>query len=159
MKLTTKSRYAVRVLVGCAIFEDQGLITVKNASRHLQLSPKYIETIFIELKKANYITSVRGHRGGYKLALRPEDITIYSVIMAMEPIDGLAPRRDNPDTLSRFVYREVWYRVGAELKMFLNDISIADLIEERGGIEEIKKTGWYKDYNKEELDEKRNLGL
>ncbi|OCN04211.1 hypothetical protein A4S06_03315 [Erysipelotrichaceae bacterium MTC7] len=159
MKLTTKSRYAVRVLIGCAIFEDQGLITVKSASRHLQLSAKYIETIFIELKKANYITSVRGHKGGYKLSIRPEDITIYSVIMAMEPVDGLAPRRDNPDALSRFVYREVWYRAGAELKMFLNDVTIADLIKEKGGIEAIRKTQWYKDYYEIDPKERRNLGL
>ena len=146
MKLTTKSRYGVRILLGLAIFADEGVISVRSASAHLQLSTKYIESICIALKKHHFIESVRGINGGYRLAMKKEDISIYNVIVAMEAYDFLAPRHSYPDLLAQVIFRELWYKVDFTVKKYLSDISIADLIEMNGGLEEIKKHEWYQSF-------------
>lgn len=146
MKLTTKSRYGVRMLLGLTIFADEGVISVRSASKHLQLSTKYIESICLALKKNHFIESVRGINGGYRLAMKPEDISIYNVITSMETYDSLAPRHVYPDLLARVTFRELWYKVDSDIKEYLSNISIADLIEMNGGLEEIKKRDWYKSY-------------
>jgi len=151
MKLTTKSRYAVRILMGLAIFSDKGVISVRASSQHLQLSNKYIESIFIELKKKHFIESIRGINGGYRLAMKPEEISVYNVITSMETYDSIAPRHVFPDTLARVVFRELWYKVDEDIKDYLTHISIADLIEMQGGIEEIKKHEWYQSFGQESI--------
>lgn len=146
MKVTTKSSYGVRLLLGFAIFADEGVVSVRSASLHLQLSTKYIESICISLKKHHFIESVRGINGGYRLAMKPEDISIYNVISSMEIYDSLAPRHVYPDLLARVTFRKLWYRVDSDIKEYLSNISIADLIEMNGGLEEIKKRNWYKSF-------------
>ncbi|MDF9823944.1 Rrf2 family iron-sulfur cluster assembly transcriptional regulator [Breznakia sp. PF5-3] len=146
MKLTTKSRYAVRCCLGLAIFGDEDLISVRSASRHLKLSTKYIENIFLSLKKHHFIESVRGIKGGYRLAKKPEDIDVYSIIVAMENSHTVAPYHKRPDLLARVLRRDLWYRIDQELQEYLTNITIADIIEMNGGMEEIKKLDWYKEF-------------
>lgn len=146
MKLTTKSRYAIRCCLGLAIFRDGDLMSVRSASRHLQLSTKYIENIFMTLKKKHFIESVRGINGGYRLARAPEEITIYSIITAMENSHTVAPYHTQPDLMARVIRRELWYRIDENLKAYLTNLTLADIINQNGGMESIRERDWYKEF-------------
>ena len=72
MKLSTKSRYGTRLMLDMAQHYQDGPIHLANVAKRQGISVKYLEQIIIPLKKANYILSVRGPKGGHTLASSPE---------------------------------------------------------------------------------------
>ena len=82
MKISAKGRYAVRVMVDLAVHCDEGYQNVKQIAERQGISEKYLGQIIAVLNKANYVTSVRGAQGGYKLSiledgsLKAEDLYI-----------------------------------------------------------------------------------
>ena len=73
MKISTKGRYAVRIMLDLAMNDDGEYIPIKNVAERQSVSVKYIEQIIILLSRAGYVKSIRGNKGGYKLAYSPKD--------------------------------------------------------------------------------------
>ncbi|NQV18095.1 MAG: Rrf2 family transcriptional regulator [Armatimonadetes bacterium] len=89
MRLSRKSEYALLALIHLAKNFDIKLVTLKALSGQNDIPPKFLETILIFLKQAGYIRSVRGPKGGYKLAKSPDQIALAEIFRC---IDGpLAP--------------------------------------------------------------------
>ena len=84
MKLSTKSRYGVRALFDLAYNSGSLPTQVQDISRRQDISPRYLEQIFQNLKKAGILTSKRGPKGGYTLARKPEEISIRDILLATE---------------------------------------------------------------------------
>ncbi|KIH78030.1 transcriptional regulator, BadM/Rrf2 family [Geoalkalibacter ferrihydriticus] len=84
MKLSTKSRYGVRALFDMAYHAGTLPVQIKDISRRQQISPRYLEQIFQDLKKAGLLKSRRGPQGGYFLSRKPEEITAKEIILAAE---------------------------------------------------------------------------
>ena len=135
MKISTKGRYAVRVMLDLALHNNGECIKVKEIAARQEISEKYLEQIIAVLNKAGYVKSVRGAQGGYRIARAPEEYTIGMILRLTE--GSLAPvvcleegydeceRCDTCETLS--VWKEVYY---AENNV-VDHITLADLMKRR----------------------------
>ncbi len=84
MRLSTKSRYGLRALFDIAYHHGTSPAQIQDISRRQQISPRYLEQIFQNLKRAGILKSKRGPQGGYTLARKPEQITVLEIITATE---------------------------------------------------------------------------
>ena len=89
MYVTSKGRYALRIMIDLAQHQDEGYISLKTISDRTELSMKYLEMIVGNLKKAELVESTRGKEGGYKLSKTPEEYSIGEILNCIE--DNLAP--------------------------------------------------------------------
>ena len=84
MKISTKGRYAVRVMLDLAINNTGEYIKVKDIAARQEISEKYLEQIISVLNKAGYVRSVRGAQGGYKIARDPKEYTVGMILRLTE---------------------------------------------------------------------------
>ncbi len=85
MKISTKGRYGLRILLDIALYRvgDRPRM-IREIANNQEISEKYISRLIIELRKAGFVKSVRGVNGGYTLTRRPEDISVLEVLEVME---------------------------------------------------------------------------
>ena len=89
MMISTKGRYALRVLVDLAEHRDEGYIPLRTVAQRQGISQKYLESIMRMLSKANLIEAASGHGGGYRLKKAPDEYTLWEILELTE--GGLAP--------------------------------------------------------------------
>ena len=89
MKVSTKGRYAIRVMLDLALNNTGEYIPLKEVAERQGITLKYLEQIIILLKRAGYLKSTRGNGGGYKLSKEPSEYTIGDIIRTTE--GSLAP--------------------------------------------------------------------
>ena len=89
MNVTSKGRYALRVMLDLAQHRQEGYISLKTIAERQGYSMKYLEMIVGSLKRAGLVASTRGKEGGYRLVRDPEDYTIGEILRCIE--DNLAP--------------------------------------------------------------------
>ena len=89
MNITSKGRYALRVMLDLAQHRQEGYISLKTIAERQGYSMKYLEMIVGSLKRAGLVASIRGKEGGYQLIRDPEDYTIGEILRCIE--DNLAP--------------------------------------------------------------------
>jgi Rrf2 family protein len=133
MKISTKGRYALRLMLDLALYEDEGYVKIKDIAKRQDLSDKYLEQIITILSRASYVKSIRGASGGYKLAKLPAEYTVGMILRLTEgslsPVSCLdgdiseCERYDNCATL------EVWKRLNDAINEVVDNITLADLME------------------------------
>lgn len=133
MKISTKGRYALRLMLDLALYEDEGYVKIKDIAKRQDLSDKYLEQIITILSRAGYVKSIRGASGGYKLAKLPAEYTVGMILRLTEgslsPVSCLdgdvseCARYDNCATL------EVWKRLNDAINEVVDNITLADLME------------------------------
>lgn len=133
MKISTKGRYAVRVMLDLAQNNNGECIKVKDIAARQGLSEKYLEQIIAVLNKAGYVKSVRGAQGGYRIARDPKDYTVGMILRLTE--GSLAPvacldesygeceRCDTCETLG------VWKELYESINKVVDGVTIADMLE------------------------------
>ncbi|MFC1755392.1 RrF2 family transcriptional regulator [Thermoproteota archaeon] len=84
MKLSTRTRYAIRALVDLAVNSNGFPIFIKDIAARQAVSVKYLEALFYQLKQSGLIRSIRGARGGYLLDKKPEEITLWDLVTYLE---------------------------------------------------------------------------
>lgn len=84
MKISTKGRYGLRMMIDLAEKYSDRLIPLKDIAARQEISDKYLEQIINQLNKANLVKSVRGSQGGYKLSRHPKDITVGEILRVLE---------------------------------------------------------------------------
>ena len=89
MNITTKGRYALRVMLDLAQHSDAGFVSLKVTAERQNVSLKYLEMIISHLKKAGLVESTRGKEGGYRLTRDPDQYTVLEILSCIE--DNLAP--------------------------------------------------------------------
>ena len=89
MKISTKGRYALRVMIDLATHDNGKYISLKEIAGRQEISNKYLEQIISLLNKAGYLETARGNTGGYKLSKKPKDYTVGDILRANE--GDLAP--------------------------------------------------------------------
>lgn len=135
MKISTKGRYAVRVMLDLALHNTGECIKVKEIAARQEISEKYLEQIIAILNKGGYVKSVRGAQGGYLLAKAPEEITVGMVLRLTEgslaPVScleekaGACERCDTCETLN------VWKELYDAINRVVDGVTIADLVLKR----------------------------
>ena len=140
MKLSTKSRYGTRLMLDMAQHYEDGPIHLATVAERQGISVKYLEQIIIPLKKANYIRSVRGPKGGHTLARPPEEITVGEIVALLEDSASLAACSDNPMVCERSPVcptRHIWQEAAQAMFAKLQSITLADLLSRT----KVKKPG------------------
>lgn len=89
LNITTKGRYALKVMMDLAEHDRDGYISLKTIADRQNISMKYLETIIAELKKANLVSVTRGKEGGYKLSRDKQTYSVGEILRCIE--DNLAP--------------------------------------------------------------------
>lgn len=132
MKLSTKSRYGLRILTQIVVDTEDGTpVGGKEVARQQRISTAYMEQILIPLRNVGIVTAVRGRNGGYLLNRDPEKITLLDVIEVfegkLELINGNnCDHCENTDTCPT---KEVWQRLSRVLREESQSITIAELAE------------------------------
>lgn len=131
MKLSTKSRYGTRLILDMAQRYDQGAIQLGDIAKRQNVSLKYLEQIIRPLKKADYVKSFRGPKGGHRLSKPPEDITVGEIVRVLEGGDTLVNCDKHPESCNRVdscVTRYIWKEAAAAMFERLSSITFADLL-------------------------------
>lgn len=89
MKISTKGRYALRLMLDLAMNGGEGYISLKAVAKRQEISDKYLEQIIHQLSKAGFVQSARGAQGGYRLAHTPDEYTVGEILRTVE--GSLAP--------------------------------------------------------------------
>jgi len=132
MKLSTRSRYGTRLMLELAQHYPQGPLHLNTIALEQGISVKYLEQIIIPLKKAQYIQSVRGPKGGHVLARPPEEITVGEIVALLEEGASLAECSSNPTVCERSSIcqtRYIWQEAAQAMFDKLNSITLADLLK------------------------------
>lgn len=130
MKLSTRTRYGVRLMLDLACRYGEGPIYLKDIAAREDISEKYLSQIIIPLKSRGLVHSTRGAHGGYSLVRQPEEITLREI---MEPLEGGCSLVDCVehasvcDRVSTCAARDVWAMVGDRISESLSSVSLADL--------------------------------
>lgn len=122
--ITSKSRYGITAILDLAENYGHGLVQIKEIVEKRSISKNYLEQIFNRLKKHGIIKSVRGNSGGYELASHPSEITLYTILIALEGDLEIVDPKD--PTAVREIYEEVTECVKEKLS-----ITIADILEKQ----------------------------
>ena len=132
MKISTKGRYALRVMIDLAENNDGNFISLKDISKRQGISTKYAEQIVALLNKAGDLKTARGNNGGYKLARKPEQYTIGDILRASEgdlaPImclseDGECNKKGDCKTLF------FWEGLDKVINDYIDSVTLADFIK------------------------------
>ena len=84
MKISTRGRYAIRILLDIAIHQENGFVSMKDIARRQQISKKYGDQIGMQLSQAGLLLAARGRQGGYRLIPKAQDVTVLRVLNIME---------------------------------------------------------------------------
>lgn len=132
MKISTKGRYALRVMIDLALNSNGKYVTAKEISERQEISNKYLEQIIAMLNKAGYLETARGNSGGYKLARKPNEYIVGDILKATEgdlsPIDcltkdGKCKRQEKCTTYS------FWKGLDDVINEYVNNKTLEDLIK------------------------------
>lgn len=133
MRLTTKGRYGVRLVLDIAQHEAKGPVSITEASLRQDISLKYLERLVGQLQRAGFVRSVRGREGGHVLAMPPEQITLGSVVRALEGDTAVLVCTNNRLACPRSVHcitRSIWIAADQAMYEKLNSITVRDILED-----------------------------
>jgi Rrf2 family protein len=111
---------------------DQGPLNLANIAKRQGISLKYLEQIIIPLKKAHYVESVRGPKGGHILAKPPQEITVGEVVALLEQGTTLVECSKSPEVCERSPFcptRQIWQELAQAMFDKLQSITLADLVK------------------------------
>jgi Rrf2 family iron-sulfur cluster assembly transcriptional regulator len=132
MKLSTRSRYGTRLMLDLARSYDRRATPLAQIAKSQNLSVKYLEQLIIPLKASGLIRSVRGARGGYRLAQSPGRITVGQIVEVLEGGLSLVECVENPKVCklqADCLTRPVWQGVSRLLKDHLSSLTLQDVLE------------------------------
>lgn len=133
MKISTKGRYALRLMLDLAVNNTGDPISLKDIAARQGVSDKYLEQIISSLNKAGFVKSIRGAQGGYVLAKKPEEYTVGMILRLME--GSLAPVAcveddSSCEMLDSCATKIVWHKINEAVSNVVDHITLADLIQE-----------------------------
>ena len=135
MKISTKGRYATRVMLDLAMNGTGECIKVKDIAARQGISEKYLEQIIGILNKAGYVKSVRGAQGGYRLAKAPEEYTVGMILRltegSMAPVACLEEGAAECERCDTCEPLEVWQSLYAAITQVIDNVTIGDLAARR----------------------------
>ena len=139
MKISTKGRYAIRLMIDIAEHEKSGNVSMKEVAKRQGISLKYLEQIVNVLGKAGFLKSRRGSQGGYQLAKPPEEYTAAQILRVTEgdlaPVACLEGEENTCVNRSHCPTIKMWEGLYKVVNDYLSDITIADLVEEKKAVD------------------------
>ena len=142
MKLSTKGRYGLRAMLDLALYSTEDVVPIKSISERQNISENYLEQIIATLKKAKFVKSTRGARGGYSLNKPPQDISVGDILRVLEgdlnPVDCVAVNEFKACNESELcVTKYVWKKISESINDVVDHITLEDLINEQHKIDQL----------------------
>ncbi|MEN3186057.1 MAG: Rrf2 family transcriptional regulator [Atribacterota bacterium] len=135
MKVSTRLRYGLRLLLDLALHAENEPIPLKDVAERQQVSLHYLRQLTLPLEASGLIRSMRGNRGGYVLGRSPDKISLLEVAQVLEGPLYLTECVNDASCCSQFPIcrtRRVWVELSSAIKKILAQKSLQDLTEERG---------------------------
>jgi len=134
MKLSTKGRYGMRLMIDIASHYNGRPILLKDIARRQDISEKYLWHLIDSLKIAGLVNSTRGAHGGYSLARQPSQISLNDIILATEGNLSIVKCVDEPAICKRSdtcVSSEIWREISDKIAETLSDMSLQQMVEKQ----------------------------
>ncbi|MFR9214745.1 MAG: RrF2 family transcriptional regulator [Ruthenibacterium sp.] len=132
MMISTKGRYAMRVMADLAEHQREGYIPLKEIARRQQISEKYLESILKVLVQNGLLEGLRGKGGGYRLTKQPGQYTLGSILRLTEgslaPVSCLEPGSPQCRRTAECRTLPVWRRLDALVNEYLDSVTLADIL-------------------------------
>lgn len=133
MKLSTRGRYGIHAMYDLALNADCGPQSIKAIAEREAIPEAYLEQLIAILKKEKLVVSIRGAQGGYKLARKPEEITVGEVLRALEGGLAVVDCLLEEDTCGKSCAcpsRIVWMKIRDGLNQIVDSITLQDMIND-----------------------------
>ncbi|MBQ4062617.1 MAG: Rrf2 family transcriptional regulator [Christensenellaceae bacterium] len=131
MIISTKGRYGVRAMFVLAEKYEEGPQSIKSIAENQHISETYLEQLFATLRKSGLITSTRGAGGGYILAKKPDEITVGSILEALEgPLTPADCVTGNCDSAHDCATHSIWLRIYKGISGVVNSITLQDMLND-----------------------------
>ena len=138
MKISTKGRYALRMMLDFALHPGE-CTKIKDVAARQQISEKYLEQIVTILNRAGYVRSVRGAQGGYYLSKDPSEYTIGMILRTVEgsiaPVSCLDDAVNQCAHCKECVTLELWEQVDRAIANVVDHVTLADLVDKQRRME------------------------
>ena len=134
MLISTKGRYALRVMIDLAEHQTDEFISLKGIAERQEISEKYLESIIRMLVKAKVLESLRGKGGGYRLKKAPDQYTVGSILRLTEdslaPVSCLEEGADLCPKQAKCRTLPLWKGLDKVIHEYLESVTVADLVEQ-----------------------------
>ena len=135
MLISTKGRYALRVMIDLAERQTEGYIPLKEVAERQEISEKYLESIIKLLVKADLLSGLRGKGGGYRLTKAPDEYTVGSILRLTEeslaPVSCLEAGADVCPRMTKCRTLPLWQGLDKVIRDYLENVTIADLMKHK----------------------------
>ncbi len=132
MKLSTRGRYGVRLMLDLALHYGEGPVLLKDIAERQGISEKYLWQLINPLKTTGLVNSLRGAHGGYVLGKPPETISLKAILQILEGPLCLVDCVDNPSLCERApscISRDIWGEASKTMQQTLEDTTLAAMME------------------------------
>ena len=130
MNITTKGRYALKIMIDLAQQGEDQVVSLKAIAQRQDISMKYLEAIAAILHKADYITSIRGKNGGYRLSRQPKDYVLSELLRLTEgslaPVSCLESGCPNAEGC---ITQPLWAGLERHMDEYLSKITLQDVLD------------------------------
>lgn len=129
MRLTTKGRYAVTAVLDLAFHQDEGPVSLAAISERQGISLSYLEQLFSKLRRSDVVVSTRGPGGGYALRQSADELSVSTVIMAVdENVATVGCDGETCKSEHRCLTHDLWQDLSDEIKDFLDGITLGEMM-------------------------------
>lgn len=141
MRVSTKGRYALRVMLDMAQHGDEGYISLSDIAQRQGISKNYLDQIMLILKKGQFFKAARGYQGGYKLAKAPDQYTVGQILRVTEgsimPVACLDDCGEDCARSDGCMAMQVWAGLGKVMADYVDHLTLQDILERYGGSDRI----------------------
>ena len=133
MKVSTKGRYALRLMTDIAAHDGNGYVSLKDVAERQNISMKYLEMIVSLLHKGGLLVSGRGKKGGYRLAKDPSECSIGAILKLTErtlsPVNCIEGGMVNCEKAGGCITLPMWQKLDGMIDEYLENVSLEDLLK------------------------------
>lgn len=133
MRVSTKGRYALRLMLDLALNNTGECITIKSIAARQEISEKYLEQIITVLSRAGFVKSTRGAQGGYRLAREPKEYTVGMILRCIEgslaPVACLDDAQNECTRADTCATLTLWMELNDAINSVVDRMTLADLVE------------------------------
>ncbi len=133
MKISTRGRYALRLMLDLALCPAETPVCLRDIARRQEISEKYLEQIISILNKAGFVQSIRGAQGGYLLKKEPSEYTVGEILRLTEGdlslVDCVGEEAGGCGRKPECVTARIWERISEAVNQVVDGITLADMVK------------------------------
>lgn len=133
MKISTRGRYALRLMLDLALCPAETPVCLRDIARRQEISEKYLEQIISILNKAGFVQSIRGAQGGYLLKKKPSEYTVGEILRLTEGdlslVDCVGEETGGCGRKPECVTARIWERISEAVNQVVDGITLADMVK------------------------------